>query len=932
MRLTLRTIAGVLLSASAIYAGPLKESYRVSERGEWREFEVARDEVHRDRALERLHAVLGSLDEVRAAAGKGDLVLYPKGAPRNASTRRYVTRQVAVRLAPGVDVGPIAVFSRSRVVRSLGKTQRWFVLETAAEAGSALEAAELLAGVPGVLAVEPQLARQQQRRATIPTDPLFTRQWHLNNTGQSGGQVGLDVNVTGVWDNFRGAGVTIGIIDDGLEHSHPDLAANYDSALSYDFNFQDTEPEPPKFSFDDHGTACAGVVAARGFNNRGVVGAAYEAKLAGLRLISRPTSDADEAEAFGFRNDAIAIKSNSWGPTDNAKTLEGAGPLSRAALEDAVVDGRAGRGTIFVWACGNGGNVGDNSNYDGYANRPEALAIGAIANDGILADYSELGANVLAVAPSDGGSLAITTTDRKGEDGFNYTGLRSDPVTDRDYTGDFGGTSAAAPLAAGVIALILEAKPQLGWRDVREILIRTARKVNPSDMDWVTNGGGFHFNHKFGAGLIDAGAAVAMAATWENLGPRIFAMREEKVGAEIIPDNNPAGVVNTFNFTESELRVEHVSLTVDIRHSRRGQLRIEIESPAGTKSVLAPGRSRDLGKHFQEWTFTSVHHWGENAVGDWKVRVIDTKARTVGTIRSLKIELAGSAFPPPLAANGVTLTAEQFPDGDYQSGEEVTAEFALRNTTDAAIVGVTATLAAEAGIVNPGGPQDFGSIAPGETVSRPFTFTVGAEPGETIRAALALTSDAGSLNRAIFKLPAGRRPDEPRRYVNNGVITIPASGTTGSANVFPSVVTVYPFGLPRGTVPIVTKVTVTLHGFTHSQTEDVDALLVHVSSGRSAMLMSDAGAGPVNNLELTFDDDATQPLTNSPVTSGTYRPRNLGSRIDVIPNGPAKPFGNALSVFNGLVPLDQWLLYIRDDQKNAVGLISGWELTIDYAY
>jgi subtilisin family serine protease/subtilisin-like proprotein convertase family protein len=932
MRLILRIFAVVLLAATALRGGPLKENYRFSERGQMQEFTVSHDEVHRGGALERFHAALRSVAEVRAAAGKGDLILYPKTGPRDASTRRYVTRQVAVRLAAGFDIGPVATFSHTTLVRSMGKTQRWYVLDTGPAPGSALEAAEDIRRFPGVLAVEPQLARQQVRRSTIPTDPLFGRQWHLRNTGQSGGLAGIDIDVVDVWDRFRGNGVTIGIVDDGLEHSHPDLSQNYSAALSYDFNFHDADPEPPRFDFDDHGTACAGVAAARGFNSRGVVGAAFEATIAGLRLISLPTSDAQEADAFVFRNDAIFIKSNSWGPTDNAKILAGAGPLARAALEDAVADGRNGHGTIFVWACGNGGEVGDNANYDGYANQPQALAVGALTNTGQLASYSEQGANVVIVAPSSGGTLDITTVDRKGDDGYNFNGNTFDPVGDRDYTGEFGGTSSSAPLVAGAMALILQANPQLGWRDVREILIRTARKVVPSDPDWVNNGAGFHFNHKFGAGLIDVKAAVALAETWQNLGPRISASREVKLGAQIIPDNNPAGVVNTFTFSESELRVEHASVTVDIRHSRRGQVRIELESPAGTKSVLAPGRTRDIGKNFMSWTFTSVHHWGENAAGTWKVRVIDTAAKTVGTIVSLKVDLAGSSFPLPIIPDGAILVTEENTDKSYNPGELVTVNFGLKNMTANPIDNVVATLGEEGGVLSPSGPQNYGSLAPGQTVSRPFTFTVGVWIGENMRPALALTGSVDKLGRALFKLPVGRHPPQPLRFVSNSVITIPGTGTSGPASQYPSFFTLYPFGLPRGTVPIVTKVTATLHGFTHGRSEDVDVVLVAASSGQSVTLMSDAGMGPVHNIDLTFDDDAAQAVSSGPLTSGTYRPKNLGARIDPMPGGPRPPFGTTLSVFDGLVPLDQWLLYIRDDQANGVGVLAGWELTIDYAY
>jgi hypothetical protein len=245
---------------------------------------------------------------------------------------------------------------------------------------------------------------------------------------------------------------------------------------------------------------------------------------------------------------------------------------------------------------------------------------------------------------------------------------------------------------------------------------------------------------------------------------------------------------------------------------------------------------------------------------------------------------------------------------------------------------VNAALGAESGVIGPSGSQSYGTIAPGQSVSRPFTFTVGANPGEAIRAALTLTSDSGSQPRAVFKLPAGRHPPAPRRHTRTDLITIPARGTIGYTSVIPNFITVFPFGLPTGTSPVVTKVTVTLHGFTHQRTTDVDALLVHASSRRSVMLISDAGAGSATNLDLTFADSATQPLTNAPLTSGTYRPKNLGSLIDVFPGGPLKPYGNSLSIFNGLSPLDQWVLYIRDDQTGSVGTIAGWDLTIDYAY
>jgi hypothetical protein len=153
------------------------------------------------------------------------------------------------------------------------------------------------------------------------------------------------------------------------------------------------------------------------------------------------------------------------------------------------------------------------------------------------------------------------------------------------------------------------------------------------------------------------------------------------------------------------------------------------------------------------------------------------------------------------------------------------------------------------------------------------------------------------------------------------------------AQYYPDFRVVFPFGLPPGACPVITDFDLTLHGFTHARTEDVDVLLVHGSSKRNVVLMSDAGLGAVTNLDLTLDDRATQPLIHAPLVSGIYRPKNMGTVNDVMPSpAPRRPFGNALSVFNGLIPLDVWCLFIRDDQSGATGSITGWDLIIDYAY
>ena len=193
-----------------------------------------------------------------------------------------------------------------------------------------------------------------------PNDPEFSSQWHLDNYGQTGGTTGEDINATDVWDNYRGEDIVISIIDDGLDHQHPDIAPNYNSSYSYDWCNDDSDPTPN--SNDGHGTAAAGVAAAIGNNSLYVAGAAWEASLAGSTILACGSPDSMEADALSFENDGVDIYSNSWGPSDNGQTLSAPGPLTMAALEYDAYSGRNGLGNSITWAAGNGLTSDDNAN------------------------------------------------------------------------------------------------------------------------------------------------------------------------------------------------------------------------------------------------------------------------------------------------------------------------------------------------------------------------------------------------------------------------------------------------------------------------------------------------------------------------------------------------------------------------------------------
>ena len=582
-------------------------------------FELATDQLYlrgRDGASSLLQipqtntpeAFAAAIEKVRADHGsEPELVLYTIGFPRNEYTRRIVTREVVVNAPTRAEADVLAaaqglVFQKAPIF-----APNAFVYEapTSAAALGVLTRQEVASAD-----ATPLLASLAAKK-TMPNDPFVPLQWHLKYQYQQGAGNGTDINVESVWNypsvsagNYtRGGNVTIGIVDDGLEWSHPDLARNMRNELNWDWNGKDNDPKPALG--DNHGTACAGVAAARGNNRIGVSGVAPEASLVGMRLIGGPNTELDEAEAMNWKKDQIHIKSNSWGPSDDGQTLGAPGPLMAAALKYATDFGRAGKGSIITFAGGNGRFDDDNSNYDGYANSIYTIGVGAMDSDGLQSGYSESGANLVVSAPSDGGRLGIMTTDSKGRGGYNpgFTGEDifgySDFRGSGDVTKNFGGTSSATPAVSGVIALMLDKNPDLGWRDVQEILMRSAKKIDhlPDDAstgwisanrtDHVTGNATvpFHFNHKYGAGLVDAAKAVALSGNWTNLGPQKSQTRPPN---EALPLSIAPGATEnrTFTVNGDDLRLEHVTLRLTIEDIKKGDLQITLTSPDGTTSVF----------------------------------------------------------------------------------------------------------------------------------------------------------------------------------------------------------------------------------------------------------------------------------------------------------------------------------------------------------
>lgn len=247
------------------------------------------------------------------------------------------------------------------------------------------------------------------KQATVATaldiaDPIFKEQWHLFNTVQ----IGHDVNVTDVWmQGITGHNATVAIVDDGLDMYSDDLKDNYFAEGSYDFNDNQLEPKP-QLADDRHGTRCAGEVSAVKNNVCGV-GVAWDSKIAGIRILSKLITDADEAIAMNYAFQKNQIYSCSWGPPDDGRSMDAPGILIKRAMLNAVQNGRGGLGSIYVFASGNGAANEDNCNFDGYTNSIYSITVGAIDRKGLHPYYSEKCSAQLVVTYSSGSGDAIVS-------------------------------------------------------------------------------------------------------------------------------------------------------------------------------------------------------------------------------------------------------------------------------------------------------------------------------------------------------------------------------------------------------------------------------------------------------------------------------------------------------------------------------------------
>lgn len=457
--------------------------------------------------VQNMQALKANLLRSELVEKVGDVYLYGK-----AESLLILTDEFVVKFKPEITPEQIESLNTKKRIEIVSKSKNvknQFILKVTPESeGNALEIANQYYESELTEYAHPNFITMFERRFS-PNDPYYPHQWHLNNTGQDGGQVEADIEIQEAWDITTGdASIRIAILDDSIEKNHEDLQANI--VASWDFTDDDDDPSP---GFTDyHGTSVAGIAAAVGNNDKGVAGVSYSSKIVAVRLGNEIE---DFAEVFYWAADTgrADIISNSWG------LLIPAPDMVVEAIHDVTTDGRDGKGCIVLFAAGNSNNDISNPAAGELAALDSVIAVGSSNNKDVRSCYSCWGEDLDVLAPSStwlsppclgpkpDDAVGTWTTDQS-PGGFNE-GSPPRPDAAGRYTQDFGGTSSACPTAAGTVGLLLSVNPDLTRMEVQNILQATAEKIAPGDATYDANG----FSDHYGYGRINAYRAIVPSVT-----------------------------------------------------------------------------------------------------------------------------------------------------------------------------------------------------------------------------------------------------------------------------------------------------------------------------------------------------------------------------------------------------------------------------------
>ena len=512
-------------------------------------------------------------------------------------------------------------------------------------------------------------------------DPLYQYQWHLNNSGQTNfatnpGTSSEDINVDSVIAaGYTGNNVIVAVVDSGLEIAHEDLSANIVSGGSWDFVGGDTDPTNPATT-GDHGTSVAGLIASVGWNDKGGRGVAPSASLKGFNFLKNQSTvtNVNSLGAASYSSDVDVFNQSYGSSPTSSSTIN---TTVEAQYLSGVTSLRGGKGAIYIKSSGNGFNdvsgvanpctatygasTGlscQNANMDPSNSIPYNIVVGALTAKGKKSSYSTAGSSVWVSAPGgeDGDDdPAMMTTDQSScTSGYVRTGGTSTNAFNTasggaghsenvscNYHSSFNGTSSAAPVTSGAVALILEANSSLTWRDVKHILASTSDQVDASistknitingtayaaEPAWLTNGAGYKFHNYYGFGRVNVGAAITAAKAYTAGSLGTFSTGSWVSSGTIntaIPDNSATGASSTKSVSDSKT-IEAVQVKINISHVNSGVYAIELTSPAGTKSMIFNPLNYFRGSsNFTNFVILSNAFYGESSSGNWTIKIVD---------------------------------------------------------------------------------------------------------------------------------------------------------------------------------------------------------------------------------------------------------------------------------------------------------------------
>jgi hypothetical protein len=534
---------------------------------------------------------------------------------------------------------------------------------------------------------------------TLNTDPLYKHQWHLDNTGQANfasasGLEGEDLNIkNSISAGYDGSNVIVSVMDEGLEILHEDLTDNIVANKSYNFVYGTYDPTSGNLD-GDHGTSVAGIIASKGWNNKGGRGVAPNAGLVGYNILEYFTYS-NEAWAWGLDNTLAQdndIFNMSYGTRlyNNSSTFSFPNQLwlsstSLSGLDNGINNLRDGKGGIYVksmgndfrknptngYACGEAGVDDDGAMgcsirfHDAQHIFPYTIGVGALGAGGVKSSYStadpsiwvsgtggEYGTDIDYGYSSSTSYPAIMTTDQSscslgyvGSSGRRYNAFNDDrnphpENSNCNYVSTFNGTSSAAPSVAGGIAVLLDAYPNLSWRDVKHIIAKTSRKLDVErsysrndivQYEWELNAAGYNHHYWYGFGAFDLDAAINYASSYistlgtlKNYG---WVYSNEDDGSSlnlVIPSFSLREDTISYNPTSDNNFVEFIQVVIYLDKDTPRDIGLSLVSPQETEINILQPFTNVSGNPNGNWFVIGVSgFYGENIKGDWKLKIVD---------------------------------------------------------------------------------------------------------------------------------------------------------------------------------------------------------------------------------------------------------------------------------------------------------------------